>query len=67
MARIMSPIFRECFSLIKWMVECLQQFYGGYLKNAQCSKTYTAHCFRATAIQGMNDAGFKIRHIHVND
>lgn len=23
----------------------------------------TAHCLRATAIQGMNDAGFEIRHI----
>lgn len=32
-------------------------------KNAKCSKSYTAHCLRATAIQGMNDAGLKIRHI----
>lgn len=32
-------------------------------KNAKCSKSYTAHCLRATAIQGMNDAGLEIRHI----
>lgn len=32
-------------------------------KNAKCSKSYTAHCLRATAIQGMNYAGLEIRHI----
>lgn len=32
-------------------------------KNAKCSKTYTAHSLRATSIQGMNDAGFEVRHI----
>lgn len=32
-------------------------------KNAKCSKSYTAHCLRATVIQGMNDADFEIRHI----
>jgi hypothetical protein len=32
-------------------------------KNASCSMRYTAHCLRATAIQGMSDAGFEIRHI----
>ncbi|CAG2253459.1 KCTD1_15 [Mytilus edulis] len=32
-------------------------------KNAKCSKVYTAHCLRATAIQCMNDAGHELRHI----
>jgi hypothetical protein len=32
-------------------------------KQAKCSKIYTAHCLRATAIQAMNDAGHELRHI----
>lgn len=32
-------------------------------KNAKCSKTYTEHSQRATSIQGMNDAGFEVRHL----
>jgi hypothetical protein len=31
-------------------------------KNSKLENNYTAHYFRATAIQGMNDAGFEIRH-----
>ena len=41
----------------------VKSFYGKYFKNAQCSKTYTVYCLRATAFQGMNDVGFEIRHI----
>ena len=41
----------------------LSRFMGDISKNAQCIKTYTADCLRATAIQGMNDAGVEIRHI----
>ena len=41
---------------------------GGISKNAQCSKTYTALCLRATAIQSMNNADFEICHIiHISD
>ncbi|CAG2236436.1 unnamed protein product [Mytilus edulis] len=36
---------------------------GDISMNAGCSRLYTAHCLRATAIQGMNDAGFELRHI----
>ena len=32
-------------------------------KNAKCTTRYTAHCLRATAIQGMSDAGLELRHI----
>jgi len=32
-------------------------------KHSKCTKNYTAHCLRATAIQNKNDAGFEIRHI----
>lgn len=32
-------------------------------KNAKCSTSYTAYCLRATAIQGMNNAGFEKRPI----
>jgi hypothetical protein len=39
------------------------RFMSDICKNAKCSKSYTAHSLRATAIQGMNDAGFEIRHI----
>lgn len=39
------------------------RFMSDISKNAKCSTSYTAHCLRATAIQGMNDAGFEIRHI----
>jgi hypothetical protein len=44
-----------------------QRTFGNFLpdicKSAGCSKRYTAHCLRATAIQWMNDAGFEARHI----
>ena len=45
---------------------------GDISKNSQFSKTYTVHCLRAVAIQGMNDAGLEIRHIlhmsrHLNE
>ena len=40
---------------------------GGFMtdlcKQAKCSKIYTAHCLRTTAIQAMNDAGHELRHI----
>lgn len=32
-------------------------------RNAGCSRKYTAHCLRSTAIQALNDEGFEIRHI----
>jgi site-specific recombinase XerD len=32
-------------------------------RNADCSRIYTPHFLRATAIQRMNDAGYQIRHI----
>ena len=38
-------------------------FMGDICKNSKCSKVYTAHCLRATAIQAMNDAGHELRHI----
>lgn len=38
-------------------------FMGDICKGANVSKKYTAHCLRATAIQGMNDLGFEARHI----
>jgi site-specific recombinase XerD len=41
--------------------------YSGFMtdlfKQAKCSKIYTAHCLRATAIQTMNDAGHEHRNI----
>lgn len=41
--------------------------YSGFMrdlcKNAKCKNEYTAHCFRATAIQCLNDAGHELRHI----
>jgi hypothetical protein len=41
--------------------------YSGFMtdlfKQAKCSKIYTAHCLRATAIQKMNDAGHEHRNI----
>ena len=45
---------------------------GDISKNSQFSKTYTIHCLRAAAIQGMNNAGSEIRHIqhmsgHLNE
>ena len=39
------------------------RFMGDISRNARCSKPYTAHCLRATAIQGMSDAGYELRHI----
>ncbi|CAG2242190.1 unnamed protein product [Mytilus edulis] len=39
------------------------RFMGDISRNAGCSRLYTAHCLRATAIQAMNDAGFELRHI----
>lgn len=30
---------------------------------AGCSRKYTAHCLRSTAIHALNDEGFEIRHI----
>ena len=39
------------------------KFMKDICRNANCSKPYTAHCLRATAIQAMNDAGFELRHI----
>ena len=32
-------------------------------KDAGCSLSYTEHCFRATRIQAMSDAGHELRHI----
>jgi len=41
--------------------------YSGFMtdlcKQAKCSKIYTAHCLRATAIQAMSDADHELRHI----
>jgi hypothetical protein len=34
------------------------RFMSDITRNAKCSKSYTAHCIRATCIQSMNDAGF---------
>ncbi|XP_062568618.1 uncharacterized protein LOC134230786 [Saccostrea cucullata] len=39
------------------------RFMADISKHSDCSRRYTAHCLRATAIQGMNDAGYEIRHI----
>jgi hypothetical protein len=39
------------------------RFIADISKHSRCSKTYTAHSLRSTAIQGMNDSGHKIRHI----
>ena len=39
------------------------RFMADISKNASCSMMYTAHCLRATTIQGMSDAGFEIRDI----
>lgn len=32
-------------------------------RNADCSRLYTPHCLRATAIQEMHAVGYEIRHI----
>ena len=44
-----------------------KRIYIGFMtdlcKQAKCSKIYTAHCLRATAIQTMNDAGHEHRNI----
>jgi hypothetical protein len=39
------------------------RFMADICKNAKCERTYTAHSLRATSIQGMNNAGFEVRHI----
>ncbi|CAC5365964.1 unnamed protein product [Mytilus coruscus] len=39
------------------------RFMGDISRNAGCSRLYTAHRLRATAIQGMNNTGFELRHI----
>jgi len=38
-------------------------FMSDISRNADCSRLYTPHCLRPTDIQGMNDAGYEIRHI----
>lgn len=35
------------------------RFLSDISKNAKSSKSYKAHCLRATAIEGMTDAGFE--------
>ena len=39
------------------------RFMADISKNSKLERNYTAHCLRATTIQGMNDAGFEVRHI----
>ena len=39
------------------------RFMSDISKNSKYSKSYTAHCLCATAIQGMSNAGFQLRHI----
>ena len=41
------------FSSVPVKQYLLSRFMGGISKNAQCIKTYTADCLRATAIQEM--------------
>ena len=40
-----------------------RNFMADISKYAKCSKRYTAHCLRSTAIQAMNDAGLEARHV----
>ena len=51
---VLSPLLKTNPNGLVMFSETIpvQSFYGWYFKNAQHSKTYTAHCFRATAIQG---------------
>ena len=42
-------------------------FMTNLCKQTKCSKIYTAHCLRATAIQAMNDAGHELLSYHVHD
>ena len=55
-----DAVWYTCQSLAK-------RTYIGFMtdlcKQAKCSKIYTAHCLRATAIQTMNDAGHEHRNI----
>ena len=46
------------FSSIPVKQYLLSRFMGGISKNAQCIKTFTAVCLRATAIQGMKGLFF---------
>ena len=39
------------------------RFMADISKSAKCSGIYTPHCLRATAITGMNEAGFETRQI----
>ncbi len=39
------------------------RFLADISKHASCSRQYTSHCLRATAIQTLSDAGFELRHI----
>lgn len=44
-------------------VSTFRNFLPGICKQSGCSKRYTSHCLRATAIQAMSDEGFKTRQI----
>jgi hypothetical protein len=48
-------------------VPCKQYQFSKFMpdvsRNGECSRRYTAHCLRSTAIQGLNDQGFELRHI----
>ncbi|XP_076078837.1 uncharacterized protein LOC143048853 [Mytilus galloprovincialis] len=59
-----SPDEQNIWFLMKSVKQYqFSRFMGDISRNAGCSRLYTAHCFRATAIQAMNDAGFEPRHI----
>ncbi|XP_061185494.1 uncharacterized protein LOC133193549 [Saccostrea echinata] len=59
-----SPETTEVWYMAK---PCKQYQFSKFMpdisRNAGCSKKYTAHCLRSTAIQALNDEGFEIRHI----
>lgn len=44
-------------------VSTFRNFLPDICKQSGCSKRYTSHCLRATAIQAMSDEGFKTRQI----
>lgn len=47
---------------LSFSINELSKFMPDISQNAVCSRKYTAHCLHSTAIQALNEEGFKIRH-----
>lgn len=61
---LMSPSLTTVwYNTIPVKHHAFTRFMSDISKKAVCSKVYTAHSLRATAIQALSDAGFELRHI----